>query len=83
MSELAEITRLAMTLSLCDRLELAWRLRESVDDNAAREEFETELRRRCDEMESGVDPGIPHEEVMRHLRVRYGDSPESPAIGTN
>ncbi len=39
----------------------------SVDDPG----FAEEIRRRLDDFESGREPGIPAEVVMRKLRARY------------
>jgi putative addiction module component (TIGR02574 family) len=59
-----------MALSPDDRAILAHTLWDSIhtDTSATREEALREVRRRAEEMASGADPGVSHEEVMREAR---------------
>jgi putative addiction module component (TIGR02574 family) len=71
-----EIAAQAMTLSVEDRLAVADRIWESIEDPHAQVEpmsddvlAAAELAlRRSEEMSSGAVKGIPHEEVMARLR---------------
>ncbi len=66
-----QLTAEAMALPPKERVALAHALLDSAD---AEEEieldpaFRAELRRRCEELDSGKVKGIPHEEVMEAVR---------------
>jgi putative addiction module component (TIGR02574 family) len=64
----------AMSLPPEQRVELAHRLWESVDDQGKEDEsLMAEIARREAELESGVEPTYSHEEVMRDARKAIGE----------
>ena len=75
-NEYNEVTEQALRLSLSERVALAERLWDSVEDGLSCVEPDseevrlaaTEARRRGAEMSSGAVEGVPHEEVMAKLR---------------
>ncbi len=74
----AQITQDALSVSAEDRIRLAqvlWNGVHSVpDEDQLRYKQETieEALRHDAELESGRDPGIPHDEVMARLRKKFG-----------
>jgi putative addiction module component (TIGR02574 family) len=75
MSEAAEkLKPLLAALTAHERAELAEYLLSlnGGDEEEWDEEFVEEINRRAAEMESGKVQGIPHEEVMRKLKEKYG-----------
>jgi hypothetical protein len=73
MQNLAQLEHDALSLDLKSRGRLAALLLESLDDVSDDEMgqlWAEEAARRNEEMEAGLDPGIPAEEVFRNLRSR-------------
>ena len=71
-----ELRDLLQTLPVQDRAELAKMLLDSLHDDeefptVSEEEFNQELLRRMEEMESGKVAGIPAEEVFEEMRRKY------------
>lgn len=67
-----ELLEAALALSEGERAELAERLTESVRPEAGRlhPEWESELRRRVDELDSGTVRGVPLAEAMQAVRIQ-------------
>ena len=81
MSEAAEkLTPLLATLTADERAEVADYLHElngtGEEEDLTEEEWEAEwveeCNRRLERMKSGESVGIPHEEVMRQMKEKYG-----------
>ena len=71
MTEIAErLKGEALQLPDDERAELAYCLLQSLDDDV-RTAWEDELDRRWQEMESGVVPGVPAEQVFAEMRKKY------------
>jgi putative addiction module component (TIGR02574 family) len=73
MQDLTQLERDVLSLDIRSRGRLAARLLESLDDVSDDEIgqlWAEEAARRNEEMEAGLDPGIPAEEVFRRLRSR-------------
>jgi putative addiction module component (TIGR02574 family) len=70
-----ELFDAAMALSPSERVELATRILETVDDDAPVElspEWKAEIKRRLDEIDRGEGTWLSEEEVEQRLRTRYG-----------
>ena len=73
MQDLTQVERDALSLDIKSRGRLAARLLASLDDisdDEIRQLWAEEAVRRNEEMDAGLDPGIPAEEVFRNLRSR-------------
>ena len=66
----SELLEAALALPEAERAELAERLTESVRPETGRlhPEWESELRRRADELDSGAVRGVPLAEAMQTVR---------------
>jgi putative addiction module component (TIGR02574 family) len=67
------LTQQVLALPVAERARLAQLLRESIPEEYLQadepdEELIQMLRERCAELDSGADPGIPHEQVMEEAR---------------
>ena len=64
------------------RVRLAERIMESIDDYADPQleaDWETEIERRVKEIESGVEKGIPAEQVMKEARSALHETRRLPS----
>ncbi len=71
MTDIAErVKGEALQLADDERAELAYCLLQSLDESV-RSAWEDELDQRWQEMESGVVPGVPAEQVFAEMRKKY------------
>lgn len=71
-----EIKEQALKLPPEDREMLAQELWQSLDDEPLDPEFEAELNRRWEEIESGKVKTIPHEQVMAEMSQKLKEMRE-------
>ena len=72
-----ELLEAALALPEAERAELAERLAESVRPVSGRlhPAWESELRRRADELDSGTVRGVPFAEAIQTIRNQLADGP--------
>ena len=72
MTAVAEILEAALKLDESERVRLLEQLSASVHGISLRDEWEAEIRRRVDEVDSGKVQAVPGDVILERLERRFG-----------